>query len=94
MKFTNFSNWLSHQNSIVNIKTLPITGQLGGINVIGLTLHQGVATIASPALKSTLMDQSNGANTSLQMQLQPRQPTLRNMEAFLPLNPQLLLGNL
>lgn len=81
---------------IAKIRYKYLSGQLGGINVIGLTLplHQGVASIATQAIRPALINQvSAGENSSLQMQLHPRQPSIRNME-MLALNPELLFGNL
>lgn len=72
-------------------------GHLNGVNVIGISLQQPVPTISGQAsLKPPpiINQPTSGDFSSLQMQLQPRRPTTGNVDFLLPLQPELLLGNL
>lgn len=69
-------------------------GHLNGVNVIGLSLQQTVPTISGGTMKPPLINQPPGDFSSLQMHLQPRRPTTGNVDFLLPLQPELLLGNL
>lgn len=69
-------------------------GHLNGVNVIGISLQQTVPAISAPGLRPPLINQPTGDFSSLQMHLQPRRPTTGNVDFLLPLQPELLLGNL
>lgn len=76
-----------------SISLIP-SGHLNGVNVIGLSLQQTVPAISAPGLRPPLINQPMGDFSSLQMHLQPRRPTTGNVDFLLPLQPELLLGNL
>jgi hypothetical protein len=72
-----------------------VAGHVNGVNVIGLSLQPTVPQIPAPSLRPPLMHQASTDFTSLQVQqLQPRRPTTGNVDLLLPLQPELLLGNI
>lgn len=67
-------------------------GHVNGVNVIGLSLQQGVPPIPAPGLKPPLINHPATDFSTLHLNLQPRRPTTGNVDFLLPLQPELLLG--
>lgn len=93
--FSETFEWARFSHHIQN-EQFPFTlsGHLNGVNVIGLSLQQTVPAISAPGLRPPIINQPPGDFSSLQMHLQPRRPTTGTVDFLLPLQPELLLGNL